>query len=281
MLYWDSLAADVGRYTCADDEPALAAYRQLEIRYVPCLILKPQKTPSSEAAIWVKQDGKGVKFVGSVASKNRAGFPHFPVREEFPGLIEDLTTKCVETRNAIKLFHKEEHSDHHYHQMLYALLIRHERILDSIKRLLELKRAEHAAALIRVAYEAFLNFYIDWLSPAFFGSRLQYLGAVRELKTDSKDKKSLDVLGNFQNLFESTSEKARLSPLGTEFHSIVYPHLSRISHQSYGNIEAEATDFSDQHPEYPALYVDKLGKWINVITAALLFRVRNEIGLKI
>jgi hypothetical protein len=106
-------------------------------------------------------------------------------------------------------------------------------MLDSILCLVDLGRIEHAEVLARVAYEGFLNFYIDWLSPEFFGPRLQLLSSVRAAQGggDSSLDDSLSVLDNLPLLLENTSEKARISPLGSFFHSSMYPPLSLVAHQ--------------------------------------------------
>ncbi len=136
---------------------------------IPCRILQPKKVNAPEAAIWVKKNGNHICLAKAVAPTmdKYASF----VGDKLPpicDLINHLTALCKETRAAIVAFHDGNDKEIHYHQMLHAFLRRHERILDSICRLVTLGRAEHAGALTRIAYEAFLNFYIDWLSPEFF-----------------------------------------------------------------------------------------------------------------
>ena len=116
---------------------------------------------------------------------------------------------------------------------------------------------------------------------------MQFLAAVRENELaacDDKEKKEtrshLRVLANFNDLLGKVADKARISPLGNVFHDWIYPPLSLISHQSYGNIEFEASSFSDEPLSDDAGRVKQLGTWLNCITAALVFRVRNEIGLE-
>ena len=165
--------------------------------------------------------------------------------------------------------------------MLHALLLRHERILDSISRMVALGRVEHASVLTRVAYEAFLNFYVDWLSPEFFGPRLQFLSAVRAAQRrgiETPDD-SLAVLANLVEFFENTSDKARVSPLGSSFHTLIYPWLSLVAHQSYGFLQYEASDFRDADFLDPRSDVGQLGRWLDILTAALLVRIRNDIGI--
>jgi hypothetical protein len=188
---------------------------------------------------------------------------------------------CDETAKAIQAFHQEDENSPDYHQMLFVLVQRHMRALDTIYRLLQLDRMEHALGIVRMAYEAFLNFYVDWLSPEFMGPRLHALAKIRSLGKYDKDKSHplLEGLANFTEFLENTAEKARVSPLGTLYHDIVYPPLSLIAHQSYRNIEREAYSFTDfSEPAHP-MPAEKLVIWINVVTTALLKRVQNDIGV--
>jgi len=89
----------------------------------------------------------------------------------------------------------------------------------------------------------------------------------------------LAVLDNLPQLLENTSEKARISPLGSFFHSSIYPPLSLVVHQSYVHLDDEASGFSDSDLPDPAARVKQLGRWLDVLTAALVVRVRNYLGI--
>lgn len=281
-LYWTPLAPGGGGYVCADDETALAAYSRLNFAWVPCKVLRPKKVQASEASIWLEKHGEVVRLKKAVApvgdmykSFVGSGFP------PFCDLVRVLIDHCESTRSAIFSFHQDDGSDVHYHQMLHAFIRRHERTLDSISRLVELGRTEHAEALARVAYEGFLNFYIDWLSPEFFGPRLQLLSSIRSAQSRgvrSQDD-GLAVLDNFPDFLENTSEKGRISPLGSFFHSSIYPPLSLVTHQSYTHLEDEASSFEDRALPDLSARVKQLGRWLDVLTAALVLRVRNDIGI--
>lgn len=284
-VYWSSLAPSESKFVCPDDEPALAAYRMLGIEMVPCIVLRPAKAAHSEASIWAEQAEANIRFVRAVAPRTEkfatffgAGLP------EFSEVIRFLRRKCRSTRQKVIAFHLDSDGDIHYHQMLHAVLVRHERILDSIRHLIRWRRVEHASAIVRVAYEAFLNFYLDWISPEFFGPRLQILSAIREREKsiDPLERKDaaewLKILPNFEEILGKVSDKARISPLGSTFHNWIYPPLSLVSHQSYGHIEMEATGFSTEAPDDDPKSVQQLGRWLDLITAALVVRVQNEIG---
>jgi len=281
-VYWTPLAPGGGAYVCADDETALAAYSRLNVSLVPCKILKPQKVHALEASIWVEARGELIAIAKAVPPTLHKYFSLVGVTlPPFRELVRLLIVTCKQTRASIVTFHEDDGSGVHYHQMLHALLRRHERILDSIARMVALGRAEHASALTRVAYEAFLNFYVDWLSPEFFGPRLQMLSAVRVAQ--GRDEETPDdilaELTNFIELFENTSDKARVSPLGSFFHRSIYPPLSLVAHQSYAYLEYEASDFHDADPVDLPSHVEQLGRWLDVLTAALSARIRNEVGI--
>jgi hypothetical protein len=235
-----------------------------------------------ETSIWVEARGELVALAKTVPpTRDRYTSLVGVTLPPFSDLVRLLIKACTETRTNIVTFHEDNGSDVHYHQMLHALLLRHERILDSICRMVGLGRAEHASILTRVAYEAFLNFYVDWLSPEFFGLRLQLLSAARVaqrqgIKTPNDD---LAMLANFVDFFENTSDKARVSPLGSFFHSSIYPWLSLVAHQSYGLLQYEASDFHGADPPDPPPVVEQLGRWLDALTAALLVRIRNDVGI--
>lgn len=281
-LYWSPVAPGGGGYVCADDETALAAYSQLNFAWVPCRVLRPKTVEASEASIWLEKHGERVRLRKAVAptldtykSFVGIGFP------PFCDVVHILTEKCESTRRSIISFHEDDGSGVHYHQMLHAVLKRHERALDSICRLVEIGRVEHAEALTRVAYEGFLNFYIDWLSPEFFGPRLQLLSSIRSAQSSgvALSDNDLVALDNLLKLLEHTGEKARISPLGSFFHSSIYPLLSLVAHQSYIHLDDESSGFGDSHLPDSAGRVKQLGRWLDLLTAALVFRIRNDIGI--
>lgn len=281
LVYWSPLVPGGGGYVCPDDEVSLAAYANLNVGLVPCKVLKPKKVDALEASFWLEERDKHTALARSVP-------PTIDKYVSFSGdTLADLTDlfhvliqNCEETRAAIIAFHEDYGSDVHYHQMLHAFLRRHERLLDSIGQMVELGRTEHAEALTRVGYEAFLNFYLDWLAPEFFGPRLQLLAAIRDAQ--SRGIHTLDdnllVLANFVEFLENVGGKARVSPLGSLFHDLLYPPLSLVAHQSYIYLENEASEFGDP-PNDPPSRAAQLGRWLDVLTAALVLRVRNDIGI--
>lgn len=179
-LHWSPHAPDGGGYICPDDEIKLGAYRQLNIEFVPCRIIRPKPTPNTEAAIWIEKRGQYIGMARSVPPVMKTY--QSIIGDEFSDLAGALTRLmrlCSLSRASIKAFHEEPTriAPIHYHQTLHAVVARHERALDSVLNLIQVGRREHALAIVRMAYEAFLNFYLDWLSPQFFGLRMQALAA--------------------------------------------------------------------------------------------------------
>ena len=279
-VYWNNLAPNGGSYVCADDEPVLAAYVQLKILKIPVRILRPKKIPESEGSVWIEARDELVALSQTIPPKEQDGYPAYKEAQNLssPEGFNFLVKRCVFAQESVSKFHEDGGIYIHYHQMLHAILRRHARLLSSISMLIEAGRLEHAYLLSRTAYEAFLNFYLDWLAPEFFGPRLQFLSAIRmQNRGNSKDEMQLGALCNFTTFFENTSEKARMSVLGTRFHEAIYPAMSRVAHQSYAYLEREASAFADEVDDADS--VERLRLCLNVITRALVSRVLNDIGV--
>jgi len=281
-LFWNPHRPPSGGFVCPDDENALAAYTQLGISLVPCRIMRPKPTPRGEAALWVQVRGEKLCLAKAVPVISFDCLPAFRFDEaDAPSQsLSALMQECDETATAIRSFHRGHEDAPHYHQMLFAMVQRHKRAIDTVRLLLELNRMEHALAVTRMAYEAFLNFYVDWLSPEVMGPKLQFLAEIRSWGKTRKDEadKLLPRLANFTQFLENTAEKARVSPLGSIYHDIVYPPLSLVAHQSYQNIERESQSFLDSSDLLTPLPPAKLVLWMNVITYALISRVQSDIG---
>lgn len=283
LVYWNSHAPGPWKYVCSDDELTLAAYRAAGIPMIPCQILRPRKTKRGVGEVWVRSGEKRIIFnsilpasspsVSTVFGEKRIGFPY---------LIRKLREYCKETLRLIEEFHEDAGGGISYHHMLHAAVLRHERTLDSIRHLVRRGRHEHAGALARLAYEAYLNFYLDWLSPEFFGPRLQLLARIRDSLSGSPDKeeaernlRSLEYIKEFVPIFESTLEKARVSSLTEQFYRMFYPRFSLIAHQSYSGVEFDSTR---QDAAGDEAFVAQLGRWLDAITTSLLVCVRNDVG---
>lgn len=279
-VYWSALAPDGGGYVCPDSENVLGAYGELGFQIVPSRIMKPKLLPEAEGAIWIEARDSQAALAKVVSPRQPSSVPGIvdPTISDIATIVQQCTIASEDVRRSIREFNEPAGTNLHYHEMCYAVLRRHERLLNSLARLIGLGRLEHASMLARGAYEGFLNFYLDWLSPEFFGPRFQLLAAVRMSGSESP-KEDLACLVNFVELMENTASKASLTPLSSSNHNFIYPALSRVAHQSYGYVEREATGFLDE--ELPDLSdsVRQVGLLMNAITAAFTVRILNDIGL--
>lgn len=166
----------------------LAAYRAAGIRMIPCQILKPKKTARGVGEIWVRSGARRIALDAALPASSALVATMFGDKKvRFSHLVGRLRKSCYETLPMIEGFHQEGGDGVSYHQMLHATVVRHERTLDSIRHLVGKRRHEHAGALARLAYEAYLNFYLDWLSPEFLGPRIQLLSRIRDAQLTSSE----------------------------------------------------------------------------------------------
>lgn len=280
-LFWNAHCANQGGFVCPDDENSLQAYRNANIAIVPCRIIKPKKIELPEAQIWLERGKQAVRISKSIPPhiKGYASFfgkAELALSEAAPKLLD----VCSGVRKEIEEFHHEAGLGLHYHEMLFAFVRRHELAIETIADLLNKGRAEHSLAIMRVAYEGFLNFYLDWLAPEFFGPRFQLLAVLRQAESANRplENDAFGPLENFPGLLENAAQKARLSPLGTLYHTSLYPPLSLVVHQSYANIEKHALGFEECTQDLSELDEKQLSRWLDLLTATIVVRVRNEVG---
>lgn len=285
-VYWNPLCPKPCKWVCPDDQVALLAYRTLNIQWVPCAIYKPLSGKSAHAVLLIHNEG-GLKYRKCIPSLQKEYVPGLVSEEEHNQLLvlDRLMDFCAESRSTLREFHLVSKEELHFHQMLDSFLRRHVTSLGVIRQLLSEGHFEHASAIVRMTYEAFLNLYIDWLSPELIGPRIQIFSYVEtylrepESEEDMKRKEKLmRSLGGFDGIFQNTKRKAHISPLGDMFHNITYPSLSSVVHQHYGHLERNTVDFgSSTTPPEPEM-VRILYRWIDVITTSILLIIRNEAG---
>ncbi|BCA57634.1 hypothetical protein [Sphingomonas sp. HMP6] len=272
-VYWNNFAPKGGGYVCPDAE-WLEIYASLGIVKVPVRILRPKKLPGDEGSVWIEADGPcaSLSQIVSPLSGDYAAYRD-AISVDVDTAFCFLEQECIAAQNAVRDFHDGD-TEVHYHQMVHAVLRRHGRALNSISLLIKEGRLEHASLVARSTYEAFLNYCLDWLSPEFFGPRMQFMGMIE----NNSELGGVDgnVLRNFKSFLSNTFEKARASSLGVNFYKGFYPTLSRVVHQSYLYVEREASDFNDTPDE--AGSVTRLVLCMNVITFALVERVLDDVG---
>lgn len=286
-VYRNPHGSDLDTWVCPDDENPLEAYRNLGVSQVPVEILQPARRPLPNGAVWVTRRADQLKFVASITPKPVESYRSYlgTKQSDHKADLAALKAAIVQTIQAVRAFHIDASEPFHYHHMLVAVLNRHNRAIDTISRLLSLKRSEHAAAIVRLAYEAYLNLHLDWLAPNLFGPRLQRLAELRRIQatplTAVQRQELKEIEGNFgglTGLMETVAQKAALSPLGG-LHARIYSDLSSVAHQRYGHLEAEANAF-----DFIAKPEDELtqARWLvasmDFVTAALIHCVEDDIG---
>lgn len=284
-LYQHPRLKDRNSALCPDDGNILQAYRTIGIRHIPAILFSTSENLLDESYIKLRCRGGTVKFDGFKGKSI----------DRFPCILKEHTderdldvlidrTKCL--GREVKLFHQDRTDSTHYHYSLYSTLKRHARTLEAMKLLFTADRAEHAIVLTRLLYEAFLNFYVDWLSPDHIGKYLQYIAYYnrsRYSKNFTDDQKNPlprpdTIMGSFSHFLENVAQKAELSPLGIHFHRLIYPPLSFIAHQDYGVLEDSISDFEDHTDVKPSDRIEKAIAWSDIITTALLMRAANDLG---
>lgn len=271
----------------------LAAYREAGIRHVPCHVLKPKAEHLDESAVLVRSDGDRIRFVRSIAvPRESAPAFWFPADIDLPDFLSRLARRCAETRDKINQFRLETPNKSYFNEVLLAYVNRHEEMLSAVRILILSGHADYALSLVRLGYESFLNFYLDWLNPEFFGPRIQLLSKVSDRRRSRRREPAssetaepeplsevvVAALAGLEPLFESVRQKARISPLGDTFYDIAYSWLSSFVHQDYGLTERDALDLATASPRDERFAHDAIRTWANVITAALLLYIEDDVG---
>lgn len=249
-------------------------------------MLRPIKNKSHEAMIIVSESGKKALYQSSVSgAKDKLPLRLSPDNIDLNLTVKTLKSECEKLCREIVNFHDKQSDELHYNQMMHSFLVRHCKGIDSVKIMVELNRVEHAEIIIRMLYEALLNLYIDWISPAFIGPALHLFSLIRSDSLASSGQKCGDeyrdvfsIVSSFEGLFEKTIEKAKISSLGILFYERLYSMWSLTAHQSYANLASESTDFSDSSAPVTEVKLNSICKCLDVITCEILRIVSNDIG---
>lgn len=281
-VYWSHICPKPEKFVCPDDINVLKAYRDLGFKKIPARIMGADQNFLDESAVLIR--GEPSKFHAAMLKvrdsvETSFGIPSPPLSEVLSGLIEN----CSLVLDRVSNFDTNNGEKPHYHQFLRAALLRQRRLLESISILCDAGRADHAFALMRLAYEASINTYIDWLAPDWFGPRFQYLSMQRRFEAEARRKmvapEPLRTLVDVAtaNFLESVEQKARLYPPGEYFYRLAYPTMSSTSHQDY-----QALTDSEIEQLMPEPYdIDRdgtLANWLDVICTPLLHRIADDVG---
>jgi hypothetical protein len=290
-LYKGIFGDTASGFVCADDVAAYQAYRSLGIRRLPAVILGKHVNMLTESGICLRiKDGR-TAFDSTIAIPRPEVQSFFGEGNELRKLspFEALTKLKEATQKAavcIKAFHIEEKSEKeiHYHHCLHSVAFRLLETLNAVELLLKNNMAYQIRPLVRSAYDLFLNFYIDWLSPEHVGMLLQSLAVLsRTQKTDSQHlelKRAVEAAyGGLADVCRNMYEKGRLSPLGARGHSMIYSNLSPAVHQDFGVaheygdtlVAGRVEETSDE---------DILAniRWLDLIAAGTITRLLDDVG---
>lgn len=278
-IYWSALAPNGGAYVCPDDAYTLAAYRKLKIKYIPCVILNPKKMPKSFGEIWIKAKQE-VAIVHEASPKRDTKISDWiSTTSTYCSTITQLISRFKELEYKVKSFHINVNEETHYNYMMAAICRRHYEGLEALILLYNNAYKEQSLSIIRMLYEQYINFYVDWLAPEIIGPRMQYFsylseGKVPKYLSDDTNK----ILGDFYGLFKKTWRKANLTPHGGDFYDFIYRPLSFIVHQQYGNIESQSLSFEKR--EEIRFHEGTILLWLSEISNAIESIVNNDIGIQ-
>jgi hypothetical protein len=272
FVYWNAHNPSSEKWVCPDDEVVLAAYRELKFKFVPCIILLPKEIPRVHGAVWLRGENNPAyrKTVRGIPKSTINVF--FDDDSEVSNGFERSIAECSAAISLIEKYYPNIVKSTSYYEMLGCTVQIHTKNLLAIQMLLDKELYEQAVAILRMMYEGYLNFYLDWLSPEFFGPRLQYMSMIG-FSSAAKDK---ETIGSLYKLLGSVENKARLSNLGEDYYRSNYKFFSDIVHQSYSFIENPLSDGNE--PDDPSSLQKSIILNCDYLTIELLRCVRNDIG---
>lgn len=302
-VYENPNKMDEAKYVCCDDEAAHIAYESLGIKVVPVAIMGVPKH-AEESCISIKSYQKnnknsitlldGYVYTSHEKTASLLHKKNLSRKEALEYLIHCLS----QLKERLRQFHRPGFTEFHYHHTLYSILLRAEETIESINLLLETKRVLVAASLLRPLYELMLTFYIDWLAPEFTCRYLQLSSVLSEKKWKENCEKERNKLrtngtshANAQKIYEAqlrayrlcsvVSEKAKLFPLGEEFHKNIYSFLSDIVHHDF-SMNARYAHTLEHGDE--AIYNEDVEKslmhLIDIVVSAIFSRIQTDVGLQ-
>lgn len=241
-------------YSSPDDVHVYYAYKTLKINKVP-VIIYGSAGELEESAFKNKGYFRGIEdnyhaytnvniqhdSFYSVTHSEKQSTP-----DEIIYCLERLESLVTHTKLCFKNFHELKNRVH-YHQIIYAILMRLGEDLASIKLLINHKLYIQSAGLLRSIYELMLNFYLVWVSPREMSSMLKYKSLMSRTElhkvikvTNPKLTKAqfeeLKRVYNYQyNLVSKVVEKAKFSPFGESYYENIYRFLSDITHHDFSS----------------------------------------------
>lgn len=300
-LYENPNQGDDKRFVCADDVITHAAYEKLGISKVPVVLMaKPRNLEESCLSVRCFQRKKkdAIALLDGMVPVIHEMVPSI-LGTEKPDLVECLDALIESlriTKEALRAFHQPGAVTLHYHHTLYSVLFRAEECLDSMKLLIGKGRLLPAAALLRSLHELALVFYADWLAPSQTHRYLQMasVSSEREWEVICEGWRKEDIATG-TSLLEAkgikdahmrafrlgsvVSERARIFPLGEDFHRDVYSFLSDVVHHDF-SMTARYTHTLEHGDDavYSTDVHDTVKHLSDLLVAAIVTRIRSDIG---
>lgn len=288
-------------YVCADDTPIHAAYEDLGIPVVPVVLMgKPRDL--EESAITVRSIPRGdkdyISLIEGATPVRSGGFHNFLESDEISlsNALSTLEIEIEKTKSDLKGFHKPARDANHYHHSLHSVLVRAKEHVESIRLLVDNGKLMVATSLLRPLHELALVFYIDWLMPMHIYQYLQLASVMSSEKWDAECEKerkrnvSEGVLKTDANrikiahlkafkLCSVVSEKARIFPLGEEYHRSIYSFLSDMIHHDF-NMTARYIDTLDHGDDmvFNGNVEHTIRHVAHATISCILSRIRSDIG---
>ena len=283
---------------CPDDQATLMAYTQLGIHQAPVLFLAPDVLPGQVAALRVRNhhtpsgDLIGLLVVQSASVTTVAsifGMTHVSVGDAVAKHTAILDTLLANLRQ----FQLKRDDPIHYHETLFAALVRAKSALRSINLLADNGCWLEARVVLRSLYELALGLYLDWLAPDFMGPLLHFTSVLTRQEYRSKRRRLYedlmrkgmpksasklleeDDLRGF-DLANKVANRASANPLAS-LHKKIYSYLSRFAHQDYTLVVEMAQSMVD------GIFMESNGmghfvRFLDVVTTQLVNLVSGEIG---
>ncbi|MFL9854362.1 hypothetical protein PQR72_01305 [Paraburkholderia madseniana] len=288
-------------YVCADDTPIHVAYEELGISVVPVVLMgKPRDL--EESAITIRSIPRGdkdyISLIEGATPVRLNGFHNFLKSEEISlsDALSKLEIEVEKTKNDLRVFHKPARDANHYHHSLHSVLVRAKEHVESIRLLVDNGKLMVATSLLRPLHELALTFYIDWLMPMHMYQYLQLASVMSSDKWDVECEKrrkrnvSEGVLKADANRIKIAhlkafrfcsvvAEKARIFPLGEEYHKSIYSFLSDMVHHDF-SMTARYIDTLDHGDNM--VFNENVEHTIRHVAHAtiscILSRIRSDIG---
>lgn len=302
-IYGNINKEDNEEFLCPDDVNVYMAYKELEIKKIPVLILGSSNNMEESGyivrSIEYNQNTYTPHFHGCIPI-NATRIPVTTINKKIThdDALNELIILIKDTKKALKDFHQPINTALHYHHTQFSILKRAEDSLLSMRLLYQSKLYLNAAVLVRSLYELTLIFYADWISPEIFNKYLKLSSIIKEkewliecdkeLKANMKKgmkKTEAEKLKNSHmsafHLASTVSEKARIFPLGEDHHQQLYSFLSKIAHQDF-SMTARYKDTFDEVSEeaYSQDIMNDAIFYTDIFISHIVNNILSDIGFK-